>query len=55
MQEITITIEEYKELLEQKVATETFKNLLAIKRIQGVGIYGDEVAFLCNLFGINRE
>jgi hypothetical protein len=55
MPEITITIEEYKELLEQKVASDTFKNLLGCKRIQKVGIYADEVAFLCKLFGIGAD
>ena len=55
MKEITISVEEYNFLQEARVVAEAFANLLSDKLVQERGIYPNELAVLCTMYGIKGE
>lgn len=52
MNEITITMQEYKDLIKAQVEYDQLRNLLQHHLEQGCGIYSDNLDTLCRLYRI---
>lgn len=55
MNEVTITTEEYKDLLQVKFDYEHLKKLLQLYVNNGCGIYSSDLTTLCHLHGIEAK